>query len=263
MATTPRRSNPIKVKLIKGLKERPEPISALTAYDYPTARILDEAGIDLILVGDSLGMVVLGHEDTTHVTMDMMLHHTEACRRGITNAALVADLPYRSYKTPEQAVENSRMLMSAGADGVKLEGGTNVLPQIDALTLEQIPVVGHIGMLPQSVKEEGGYKKKGKSSAGAEQMFADAIALENSGVTALVLESIVSNVAAHITKRTIIPTIGIGSGRHCDGQIRVIHDILGGFPWFQPSFAKPLASIAAVTSLAVREYINSMKKETT
>ncbi|MDE0571134.1 MAG: 3-methyl-2-oxobutanoate hydroxymethyltransferase [Verrucomicrobiales bacterium] len=250
-------SQPSRVTALSS-KNRDTPISALTAYDYPTARILDENGIDLILVGDSLGMVVLGHNDTTNVTIDMMVHHTSACRPAINNAALVADLPYESYETPKQAIASSNSLIQAGADGIKLEGGSEIIPQITAIIETGIPVIGHIGFLPQSIESEGGYKKKGKNSDEYSRILSDAICLEKAGVAAVVLESIVSDLAAEITEALKIPTIGIGSGTNCDGQIRVIHDITGNFPWFTPPFAKPLCNIADEISSAVKKYIRSI-----
>jgi 3-methyl-2-oxobutanoate hydroxymethyltransferase len=250
-------SHPSRVTAL-GSRKGQNPISALTAYDYPTAKILDESGINLILVGDSLGMVVLGHEDTTSVTVAMMVHHTSACRPAINHAALVADLPYRSYETPEQAVDTSNSLVIAGADGVKLEGGSEIIPQISAIREAGIPVIGHIGFLPQSIKVEGNYKKKGKNADEYSKILSDAITLEKAGVVAVVLESIISDLATEITSSLEIPTIGIGSGNHCDGQIRVIHDITGSFPWFTPPFAKPLCNIANEMSSAVKKYIQSI-----
>jgi 3-methyl-2-oxobutanoate hydroxymethyltransferase len=230
-------------------------LAVLTAYDYPTARLLDEAGVDLLLVGDSLGMVVLGMPDTTGVTMDMIVHHTVAVRRGTTRAPIIADLPFQSYRTPEEALANSRRLIAAGADAVKLEGGTAFVPQVRAIVEAGIPFVGHLGMLPQSVKEEGGYKKKGKTEADAQRLIAEAIALDEAGACAIVLESIVADVATEITRRIKASTIGIGSGTHTDGQVLVTPDLLGSFPWFRPPFAKPRADVAAETLRAVREYI--------
>jgi 3-methyl-2-oxobutanoate hydroxymethyltransferase len=225
-------------------KARGERITALTAYDYPTARLLDESGIDIILVGDSLGMVVLGYEDTTDVTLDEIVHHTRAASRGVKRALLVADLPISTYDTPEQAVENSRSLVAAGAKAVKLEGGVNRVPQIRAIVAAGIPFMGHIGMLPQSVREEGGYKVKGKTVAEAEALMADAKAIEEAGGFAVVLEIVKTEVAREITDALRIPTIGIGSGQHCDGQILVTHDLIGLFPWFTPKFVSPEASVA-------------------
>jgi 3-methyl-2-oxobutanoate hydroxymethyltransferase len=240
--------------LIERKKNGP-PLAMLTAYDYPTARLLDEAGVDLLLVGDSLGMVVLGLADTVGVTMADMLHHTRAVRRGATRAPVVADLPYRSYMMPGQAVHNARRLMAAGADAVKLEGGEAMADQVRAITQEGIPFVGHIGMLPQSVREEGGYKKKGRTVEGAEQLLRDAHALEAAGACAMILESVMPEVAAEVTAAVGIPTIGIGSGMGTDGQVLVTPDLLGSFPWFRPPFAKAEADIAAETMRAVQAYL--------
>jgi 3-methyl-2-oxobutanoate hydroxymethyltransferase len=236
-------------------KARGERITALTAYDYPTARLLDESGIDIILVGDSLGMVVLGYEDTTDVTLDEIVHHTRAASRGVKRALLVADLPISTYDTPEQAVENSRSLVAAGAKAVKLEGGVNRVPQIRAIVAAGIPFMGHIGMLPQSVREEGGYKVKGKTVAEAEALMRDAKAIEAAGGFAVVLEIVKSEVAREITDALCMPTIGIGSGQHCDGQILVTHDLIGLFPWFTPKFVSPEASVADEIRKAAAAFI--------
>ncbi|MDZ4289674.1 MAG: 3-methyl-2-oxobutanoate hydroxymethyltransferase [Prosthecobacter sp.] len=235
------------------------PLAVLTAYDYPTARLLDEAGVDLLLVGDSLGMVVLGLPDTTGVTMEMMLHHTAAVRRGVTRAPVIADLPFHSYETPDQALANARRLMEAGADAVKLEGGTPQIAEVTAIIQAGIPFVGHIGMLPQQFVIEGGYKKKGKTPADAERLIADAIALDEAGACAIVLESMVADVATEITRRIKASTIGIGSGTGTDGQVLVTHDLLGSFPWFRPPFAKPRADLAAETLRAAREYMAAVQ----
>lgn len=236
-----------------------KPIAALTAYDYPTGRLLDEAGVDIILVGDSLGMVVLGYEDTTHVTLTEMLHHTRAVRRGVKKALLIGDLPYRSYDMPEQAVATSLALMQAGADAVKLEGGREVASEIAAIIEAGIPVIGHLGMLPQHIKEEGRYKKKGKTEDEAERLLADAQLLESLGVRAIVLESMMKRVATLITETLTIPTIGIGAGSGCDGQILVIHDLIGAFPWFCPPFVVPKAHVAEHITRAAREYITEVQ----
>lgn len=245
--------------LIQRKKSR-QPLAVLTAYDYPTARLLDEAGVDLLLVGDSLGMVVLGLPDTTGVTMDMMLHHIAAVRRGVTRAPVIVDLPAHSYDTPEQALANARRLVEAGADAVKLEGGTVFIPQVRAIIEAGIPFIGHIGMLPQSVREEGGYKKKGKTPEQADRLIADAIALDEVGAIAMVLESIVPEVATEITRRVRASTIGIGAGTGTDGQVLVTHDLLGSFPWFRPPFAKARADLAAETRRAVSEYVAECQK---
>ena len=234
-------------------------VTALTAYDYAVARIIDEAGIDIILVGDSLGMMVFGHEDTTTVTVSMMKHHVAACRNGVVRSLLVADMPYRSYHDNRTAIETATELVSAGADAVKLEGGIAVLSQIHAILDAGIAVFGHIGMLPQQVVEEGGYKKKGKSDIEAENLLSDAAALDKAGVTAIILENMVGNLAKEITEITMVPTIGIGSGKHCDGQILVINDLLGSYPWFCPSFVKPKANFAYDTTQAVKAFIEEIE----
>ena len=229
-------------------------LATLTAYDYPTARLLDECGLDLLLVGDSLGLVVLGHPDTTHVTMEDMIHHTRAVARGATQTLVAADLPAGSCSTPDLAVENSRKLREAGADLVKIEGGSECLPAIKAILADGIPLIGHLGMLPQRVLEEGGYHIKGKSSAEAERLLSDALAIDAAGASAIVLELVHAPLAEEISKKTSCPTIGIGSGKDCDGGIIVLHDLIGLFPWFRPKFAKPRADVATAIQQAVREY---------
>ena len=236
-------------------KRRGERITALTAYDYPTARLLDESGIDVILVGDSLGMVVLGYEDTTQVTLAEMVHHTRAAARGVKRALLVADLPIHTYDDPEQAVSSARALVEAGAHAVKLEGGVSHVAQIEAIVAAGFPVMGHIGMLPQSVREEGGYKVKGRTQVEAESLLRDARALEKAGVFAVVLEIVSPEAARQITGALEIPTIGIGSGSHCDGQILVTHDLIGLFPWFTPKFVSPEARVADEIRRAVQVFI--------
>lgn len=241
------------------LKASGTKVSVLTAGDYPTARLLDEAGIDLILVGDSLGMVLHGLPDTTGVTMEMMILHTAAVCRGVKRAPVIADLPFASYRTPEEAVANSKRLMDCGAAAVKLEGGVSMIPQVRAIIAAGIPFVGHIGMLPQSVKEEGGYKKKGKTTEQIERLIADARALDEAGAVAIVLESMVAEVATQITGLVHATTIGIGAGTGTAGQVLVTHDLLGSFPWFRPSFAQPRADIAAETLRAVREFTEAVQ----
>jgi 3-methyl-2-oxobutanoate hydroxymethyltransferase len=234
------------------------PISAITAYDYPTARICDEAGVQLILVGDSLGMMVAGYEDTTSVTLDQMVYHTTIVRRGVTRAVVVADLPIHTYDTPAEALASARRLIEAGAEAVKLEGGLDQIPQIEAIVGAGIPLCGHLGMLPQHVREEGGYKKKGRSEAEAKSLVEAGLALESAGVFAIVLESVVADVAAEMTARLRIPTIGIGSGHRCDGQVRVVHDVTGAFPWFLPPFAKTHGNVAEVTRNAVSAFLGEV-----
>ena len=244
---------------IRGAKARGERIAALTAYDYPTARLLDEAGVPLILVGDSLGMVVLGYPDTTQVTIDEMRHHTAAVARAPIRALVVADLPFHTYQTPEEAVANARLLTSAGAQAVKLEGGASVVPEILALRQAGIAVMGHIGMLPQSVREEGGYKIKGRSETERMQLLADAQAIEAAGVFAIVLELVEAETAALITSNVGVPTIGIGSGANCDGQILVTHDLVGGFPWFKPKFAVTRADVAGAIRGAAEAFVHEVR----
>lgn len=229
----------------------------LTAYDYPSARLLDETGIDLILVGDSLGMVVLGQKDTVDVTLGEMIHHLKAVRRGVSHAPVAVDLPSHTYDTPAQALESARLLVEAGADAVKLEGP---LPEIIAtLTKESIQVIGHLGMLPQHVREEGGYHRKGKSEEEAERLLQDALDLQGAGCCAIVLELVEGTLSESISKKLKIPTIGIGSGTRCDGQILVTTDLLGLQPWFRPSFVKPKADLATPFKKAVMEFIRETK----
>lgn len=232
-------------------------IPALTAYDYPTARLLDEAGVPFLLVGDSLGMVVLGHPDTTLVTMEDMIHHTRAVANARPSALVGADLPYQSYDTPEIAVANARRLMDAGAEYVKAEGGTEILPQIEAIIDAGIPFCGHLGMLPQHVVEEGGkYRIKGRDDEGRNRLVRDALALEAAGVFACVLELVTPPVAEEITRtcKKMI-TIGIGSGDACDGQILVTPDLVGSFPWFTPRFVTPRAKTGEAIRQAVGEWM--------
>jgi len=205
---------------------------------------LDESGVDIILVGDSVGMVVLGYEDTTRVTLAEMLHHTRAVARAVKRALLVADLPIHTYDTPEQAVATARELVAAGAQAVKLEGGVTHARRIEAIVQAGIPLMAHIGMLPQSVREEGGYRLKGRTQSEVEQLIQDAHAVEKAGAFAVVLEIVVADTAKQITEAIGIPTIGIGSGDHCDGQILVTHDLIGLFPWFTPKFVSPAARVA-------------------
>jgi 3-methyl-2-oxobutanoate hydroxymethyltransferase len=247
------------MKDFRQMKQRGEKITALTAYDYPTARLLDESGIDIILVGDSLGMVVLGYQDTTGVTLDEMLHHTRAAARGVRQALLVADLPIHTYDTPEQAVETARKFVDVGAQAVKLEGGTSHVEQIEAITRAGIPSMAHIGMLPQSVREEGGYRIKGRTQSEAEALVADARAVEKAGAFSVVLEIVVADIAKQVTKTIGIPTIGIGSGKHCDGQILVTHDLIGLFPWFTPKFVSPEALVADEIRRAARAFIEQTR----
>ena len=242
------------------MKRRGERITALTAYDYPTARLLDESGLDIILVGDSVGMVVLGYKDTTQVTLDEMLHHTRAVRRGVKSALLVADMPIHTYDTPLRALETARALMKAGAEAVKLEGGVTHVAQIETIVGAGIPLMAHIGMLPQSVREEGGYKVKGRSREQAEALLRDARAVEGAGAFSVVLEIIAPETAKMISASIEIPTIGIGSGNDCDGQILVTHDLIGLFPWFTPKFVAPEANVAEQIRKAARGFVERARR---
>ena len=244
---------------IRGAKARGERVPALTAYDYPTARLLDEAGVPVILVGDSVGMVVLGYPDTTHVTLDQMRHHVAAVARAKPRALVVADLSYHTYDSPECAVKNAQLLVEAGAEAVKLEGGVEIVAEIRALREAGIAVMGHIGMLPQHVKEEGGYKIKGKSEPERERLLADARAVEKAGAFAIVLELVEPELAREITAAVNIPTIGIGSGPHCFGQIMVTHDLVGAFPWFRPKFAVAKADVASAIRSAAEAFVKECR----
>jgi len=229
----------------------------LTAYDYPTARLLDDSGIDLILVGDSLGMVVLGQKDTIDVTLDEIIHHLKAVRRGVKHAPVAADLPFHTYETPDQALASARRLVESGADAVKLEGP---LPdQVALLVLNGIEVIGHLGMLPQHVRDEGGYHRKGKTEAEAAALIEAALELQNAGCCALVLEIVEEALAGEVSRQLDIPTIGIGSGSQCDGQILVTPDLLGLQPWFRPAFVKSKTDLATPFQAAIKEFISETK----
>ncbi len=237
-----------------------EKISMLTAYDYPWARMIDEAGIDIALVGDSLAMVVLGHPDTVSVTMDEMLHHTRAVVRGVEQALVVADMPFGSYNSsiPEAIRNGTRFLKEAGADAIKLEGGHVMAHTVEAMVKAGIPVMGHVGLTPQTATSLGGFKVQGKSAEAAKNLIDDALALEDAGCFAIVLEAIPSPIAEKITAAVHIPTIGIGAGRDCDGQVLVTHDMVGLFDGFTPKFVKQYAQIRSSIVDAIKEY----KKET-
>jgi 3-methyl-2-oxobutanoate hydroxymethyltransferase len=247
--------NKITPDMIRSWKRAQRRICALTAYDFATAKLLDEAGLDLILVGDSLGMTVLGFPDTTHVQMEDVIHHTRAVARGVSSALVVADLPIHSYDQPDLAVQSSRRLIDAGAHAVKLEGGQACSAQIRAITDAGIPFLGHIGMLPQHVVEEGGYRTKGRTPEEREYLLNEGRVIEENGGFALVLELVEPSVAAKITESVSIPTIGIGSGTECDGQILVFHDLVGYFPWFKPKHAKSEGNVAGEIRKAARAYI--------
>ena len=230
-----KRETPQSIQNRKGIEQ----IAALTAYDYSMAKLLDAAGVHLLLVGDSLGMVILGYPDTTQVTLDEMEHHVRAVARANPRGLIIADLPFKSYETPKQAVLSAKRLIDAGAEGVKAEGGQKILPQVESIISAGISFLGHIGMLPQNVVEEGGYKIKGCDNEEKDALLADALALTQAGAFGLVLELVNAQLAHEISQSVEIPTIGIGSGNDCDGQILVTTDLLGTSPDFIPKHVRP------------------------
>jgi 3-methyl-2-oxobutanoate hydroxymethyltransferase len=238
-------------------KERREPITMLTAYDYPTALSMDQAGVDAILVGDSLGMVVLGYANTLPVTMEEMLHHCRAVSRGAQSALLIGDMPFMSYQADvNDAVRNAgRFLQQAGMDAVKLEGGRERADAVRAIVGAGIPVMGHIGLTPQSVNQLGGFRPQGKTAPAAKRLLEDALLLEEAGCFSLVLESVPARLAEHISQKISIPTIGIGAGVGCDGQVLVTHDLLGLFDRFTPKFVKKYADFHGEMKRAFGEYL--------
>ena len=252
----------ISIHDLRAMKERGEKIAMLTAYDYPTARLLDEAGVPIILVGDSLGMVVLGYSSTLPVTMTDMLCHVAAVVRGTQKTHVVADMPFLSYQAgPEDAMRNAgRFLQEAGAQSVKLEGGVTVAETVRRLVEAGIPVMGHVGLTPQSVNQLGGHKVQGKTPAAAVKLLNDAVALEQAGAYAVVLETIPAPLGKVISERLSIPTIGIGAGPYCDGQVQVLHDMLGLYPDFVPKHAKQYAHLAEEIGRAAREYLTEVQE---
>ena len=250
------------VSTFREQKAKGEKISMLTAYDYSTAKLMDEAGINGILVGDSLGMVVLGYEDTLPVTMEDMIHHTAAVCRGAKNTLVVGDMPFMSYQVSvEEAVYNAGRLMKEGrCQAVKLEGGASVCPQIRAITNASIPVMAHIGLTPQSINAFGGFKVQGKSEEAAKKLLEDAKAVEEAGAFAVVLECVPAKLAELISKSISIPTIGIGAGAGCDGQILVYQDMLGLFSDFTPKFVKKYANVGEMMTQAFRDYIADVQE---
>jgi 3-methyl-2-oxobutanoate hydroxymethyltransferase len=238
-------------------KERGEPITMLTAYDYPTALSMDQTGIDSILVGDSLAMVVLGYENTLPVTMDEMLHHARAVARGAKSALLIGDMPFMSYQAdPVEALRNAgRFLKEAGMDAVKLEGGRERVDAVRLITSAGIPVMGHIGLTPQSIHQLGGFRAQGKTASAAKRLLEDALLLEEAGCFSIVLESVPGRLAELVSSQLSIPTIGIGAGAGCDGQVLVVHDLLGLFDRFTPKFVKQYARFHDEMQRAFSEYI--------
>ncbi|MDI3529326.1 MAG: 3-methyl-2-oxobutanoate hydroxymethyltransferase [Thermoanaerobacter sp.] len=247
---------------LRKFKKEGRKIVALTAYDFPTAKILDNCGIDMILVGDSLGMVVLGYESTIPVTMEDMIHHTKAVSRAVNRAFIVADMPFMSYHiSKEQAMTNAaRLIAEGGAHAVKLEGGEEIASIVKAIVDAGIPVVGHLGLTPQSVHQLGGYKVQGKEKEQAKKIFNDAKVLEQAGICALVLESIPMELAKNITENISVPTIGIGAGPYCDGQILVTHDMLGITQGHRPKFVKQYADIEKIMIDGINAYIKEVQQ---
>lgn len=247
---------------LKEMKKRGEKITVLTCYDYSTARALDQAGIDVLLVGDSLGNVLLGYDSTLPVTMEDMIIHTKAVSRGTKNALIVADMPFMSYhvSTSESVRNAGRFLQEAGANAVKLEGGREMAETIQAINAAGIPVMGHIGLTPQSVNKLGGYRVQGKDEATARLILNNALALQDAGVFSIVLECIPAPLARMVSERLDIPTIGIGAGPACDGQVLVIHDLLGLYPDAAPKFVKRYAALHTAIAEAVANYKNEVKE---
>ena len=248
----------------KKAKEEKQKITMLTAYDYSFAKLMDEAGINSILVGDSVGMVCLGYEDTLPVTMEDMIHHTKAVARGAKNALVVADMPFMSYQTSvyDAVVNAGRLIKEGGAQAVKLEGGFEVTEQIKAIVDASIPVVAHIGLTPQSVNAFGGFKVQGKSEAAAQKLLDEARAVEKAGAFAVVMECVPAKLAAKITEELSIPTIGIGAGAGCDGQVLVYQDMLGLFSDFTPKFVKQFANVGEIVKGAFEGYIREVQEGT-
>lgn len=246
----------VTVRTLQAKRDKGEPITMLTAYDFPTARLVDEAGIDMILVGDSLAMVVLGHENTLSVTMEEMLHHARAVRRGAAQSLVVGDMPFMTYQVGvEDAVRNAgRFVQEAGMDAVKLEGGRAMADRVQAIVQAGIPVQGHIGLTPQSINVLGGYRVQGKTATAAAALLADALALEDAGCFSLVLESVPDRVATYITERLRIPTIGIGAGAGTSGQVLVIHDLLGLYEGHMAKFVRRYAELGALAREAIGAY---------
>lgn len=251
------------VVTFKESKERNEKLTMLTAYDYSTAKLIDSCGINGILVGDSLGMVCLGYEDTLSVTMEDMIHHTKAVSRGCTNTLIVADMPFMSYQTStyDAVVNAGRLIKEGRAHAIKLEGGVEVFNQIQAIVNSSIPVMAHIGLTPQSVNAFGGFKVQGRDELAAKKLIEDALAVEDAGAFAVVLEGVPSKLASLITKKLTIPTIGIGAGASCDGQVLVYQDMLGMFSDFTPKFVKKYENIGEKMKNAFSNYIDEVKTE--
>jgi 3-methyl-2-oxobutanoate hydroxymethyltransferase len=251
----------ITTAIIRDKKKKGEKLTMLTAYDFPTASAVDEAGVDMILVGDSLGMVVLGYDSTLPVTMDVMIHHTKAVSRAVKRAMVIGDMPFLSYQiSPEEALRNAgRFLQEAGAEAVKLEGGREVAEVVRKIAAAGIPVMAHLGLTPQSIFQFGGFKVQGRNEAAAIRIIEDANILEQAGAFSVVLECVPTPLARTITESLGIPTIGIGAGVHCDGQVLVIHDLLGMFDRFTPTFVKQYANLNQQMKEAVTQYLDEVR----
>jgi 3-methyl-2-oxobutanoate hydroxymethyltransferase len=249
---------------VQAMKREGKRIAMLTAYDYPTALLEDRAGIEIILVGDSLGMTVLGYENTVSVTMDEMIHHTKAVTRGAKVALIIGDMPFMSYNTSERdAILNAgRFMKEGGADAVKLEGGVSVKETVRAIVRAGIPVMGHLGLTPQTISMLGGFKVQGKDAQAAQKIIDDALSLEDAGAFSVLLEAIPAPVAKRITERLTVPTVGIGAGVHCDGQVLVVHDMLGFFDRFTPKFAKRYVNVSELMLKAFDSYREEVLKGT-
>ena len=248
---------------LQKMKDSGEKITMLTAYDYPTARMLDESGVDVLLIGDSVGNVMMGYENTLPVTIDDMVYHTRAVAKARKRALVVADMPYMSYQVSiEEARRNAgRLIQQGGAEAIKLEGGENMEAVIKALSEVDIPVMGHIGLTPQSIHRMGGYKVQGKEERQWQKLLADALAVERAGAFSVVLEAMPHELAKEITATLHIPTIGIGAGVNCDGQVLVINDVLGLSGSFRPKFVKQYVQLEPVIKKAVQEFITEVKEE--
>jgi len=249
---------------IQAMKREGKRIAMLTAYDYPTALLEDRAGIEIILVGDSLAMTVLGYENTLPVTMDAMIHHTQAVTRGAKYALIIGDMPFMSYNTSERdaILSAGRFMKEGGADAVKLEGGASVKETVRAIVRAGIPVMGHIGLTPQTISMLGGFKVQGKDAQGAQKIIDDALSLEDAGAFSVLLEAVPAPIAKKVTERLNVPTIGIGAGVHCDGQVLVVHDVLGLFDRFTPKFAKRYVNLSELMLKAFDSYREEVTKGT-
>lgn len=246
---------------VQAMKKEGKRITMLTAYDYPMALLEDRAGIDIILVGDSLGMTVLGYDNTIPVTMEEMLHHTKAVTRGAKHCLIIGDMPFMSYNTSDRdAIYNAgRFMKEGGADAVKLEGGASVKDIVRAIVRAGIPVMGHIGLTPQTISMLGGFKVQGKDAQAAQRIIDDALSLEDAGAFSVLLEAVPAPIARRITERLTVPTIGIGAGIHCDGQVLVVHDMLGLFDRFTPKFVKRYANLSEEVLKALGAYIGEVQ----